>query len=54
MASTGQRVPKQTTRQAMDVIQAKTINVNYNVSESLVTLDLSALADSDMGLEMVA
>jgi len=36
------------------VNRIKIVNVNANTTESFVALDLSALADSDMAMEMVA
>jgi hypothetical protein len=41
-------------RQAIDVNEAKHVNAKANTTESFVALDLSALADSDMAMEMVA
>lgn len=38
----------------MTVNQAKIVNANAYTTESFVALDLSALADSDMAMEMVA
>jgi hypothetical protein len=38
----------------MTVNQAKLVNANANTTSAFVALDLSALADSDMAMEMVA
>ena len=48
------KIVEKATRQAFDVNEAKNVIANARTNESFVALDLSALADSDMAMEMVA